>query len=141
MAQGVVGHHALEQAVIGHLLKDAAAAKANAQAAEADYARLSTLEDYKTIRAPFAGTITARNTDIGQLIKADTDSDPELFDIADTHQLRLYVPVPQNYASVIRPGCWLARGRFWRTGLQHLVERLGRATAKTGMLFIPVRHC
>ena len=38
------------------------------------------------------------------MIKADTDSDTELFDIADTHQLRLYVPVPQNYASVIRPG-------------------------------------
>ena len=30
--------------------------------------------------------ITARNTDIGQLIKADSDSDPELFDIADTHR-------------------------------------------------------
>jgi len=65
---------------------------------------LSALESYKTIRAPFAGTITARNTDIGQLIKADTDSDPELFNIADTHQLRLYVPVPQNYAAVIHPG-------------------------------------
>jgi len=38
------------------------------------------------------------------LIKADTDSDTQLFDIADTHQLRLYVPVPQNYASVIRQG-------------------------------------
>ena len=38
------------------------------------------------------------------MIKADTDTDTELFDIADTHQLRLYVPVPQNYASVIRPG-------------------------------------
>ena len=49
-------------------------------------------------------SITARNTDIGQLIKADTDSDPELFSIADTHQLRLYVPVPQNYAAVIHKG-------------------------------------
>ncbi len=38
------------------------------------------------------------------MIKADTDSDPELFNIADTHQLRLYVPVPQNYAAVIHPG-------------------------------------
>lgn len=81
----------------------AAAAKANAEAAAADYARLTALESYKTLRAPFAGTITARNTDIGQLIKADSDSDPELFNLADTHQLRLYVPVPQNYAGVIRP--------------------------------------
>jgi multidrug efflux pump subunit AcrA (membrane-fusion protein) len=35
---------------------------------EADYARLKDLEAYKTIRAPLTGPITARNTDIGQLI-------------------------------------------------------------------------
>ncbi|MQT28792.1 efflux RND transporter periplasmic adaptor subunit, partial [Pseudomonas helleri] len=102
--QNLLASHSVSRQEADEKRSDAAAAKANAQAAEADYARLSTLEDYKTIRAPFAGTITARNTDIGQLIKADTDSDAELFDIADTHQLRLYVPVPQNYASVIRPG-------------------------------------
>jgi RND family efflux transporter MFP subunit len=62
------------------------------------------LAAYKTIRAPFSGTITARNTDIGQLIKADTDASVPLFSIADTRRLRLYVPVPQNYASSIQPG-------------------------------------
>ncbi|MBK5550350.1 MULTISPECIES: efflux RND transporter periplasmic adaptor subunit [unclassified Pseudomonas] len=102
--QNLLATHSVSRQEADEKLSNAAAAKANAQAAAADYARLSALEDYKTIRAPFAGTITARNTDIGQLIKADSDSDPELFDIADTHQLRLYVPVPQNYASVIRPG-------------------------------------
>jgi RND family efflux transporter MFP subunit len=102
--QNLLATHSVSRQEADEKASNAAAAKANAQAAAADYARLSALEDYKTIRAPFAGTITARNTDIGQLIKADSDSDPELFDIADTHQLRLYVPVPQNYASVIRPG-------------------------------------
>ncbi|ALI02864.1 multidrug transporter subunit MdtA [Pseudomonas sp. FW306-02-F02-AA] len=102
--QNLLATHSVSRQEADEKRSNAAAAKANAQAAAADYARLSALEDYKTIRAPFAGTITARNTDIGQLIKADSDSDPELFDIADTHQLRLYVPVPQNYASVIRPG-------------------------------------
>ena len=102
--QNLLASHSVSRQEADEKLSNAAAAKANAQAAEADYARLSTLEAYKTIRAPFAGTITARNTDIGQLIKADTDSDPELFSIADTHQLRLYVPVPQNYAAVIHPG-------------------------------------
>lgn len=102
--QNLLATHSVSRQEADEKRSNAAAAKANAQAAAADYARLSALEDYKTIRAPFAGTITARNTDIGQLIKADNDSDPELFDIADTHQLRLYVPVPQNYASVIRPG-------------------------------------
>ncbi|MGF6114019.1 efflux RND transporter periplasmic adaptor subunit [Pseudomonas sp. ADAK2] len=102
--QNLLASHSVSRQEADEKRSNAAAAKANADAAAADYARLSALEDYKTIRAPFAGTITARNTDIGQLIKADNDSDPQLFDIADTHQLRLYVPVPQNYASVIRPG-------------------------------------
>ncbi|QQZ44303.1 efflux RND transporter periplasmic adaptor subunit [Pseudomonas sp. SK3(2021)] len=102
--QNLVASHSVSRQEADEKTSNAAAAKANAEAAAADYARLSALEAYKTIRAPFAGTITARHTDIGQLIKADNDSDPQLFDLADTHKLRLYVPVPQNYASVIRPG-------------------------------------
>ncbi|AZE35521.1 putative Co/Zn/Cd efflux system membrane fusion protein [Pseudomonas chlororaphis subsp. aureofaciens] len=102
--QNLLASHSVSRQEADEKTSNAAAAKANAEAAAADYARLSALEDYKTIRAPFAGTITARHTDIGQLIKADNDSDPQLFDLADTHKLRLYVPVPQNYASVIRPG-------------------------------------
>lgn len=102
--QNLLASHSVSRQEADEKTSNAAAAKANADAAAADYARLSALEDYKTIRAPFAGTLTARHTDIGQLIKADNDSDPELFDLADTHKLRLYVPIPQNYASVIRPG-------------------------------------
>lgn len=102
--QHLLASHSVSRQEADEKTSNAAAAKANAEAAAADYARLTALESYKTLRAPFAGTITARNTDIGQLIKADSDSDPELFDLADTHQLRLYVPVPQNYAGVIRPG-------------------------------------
>lgn len=102
--QHLLASHSVSRQEADEKTSNAAAAKANAEAAAADYARLTALEDYKTIRAPFAGTITARHTDIGQLIKADNDSDPELFDLADTHKLRLYVPIPQNYASVIRPG-------------------------------------
>ncbi|MCD9568759.1 efflux RND transporter periplasmic adaptor subunit [Pseudomonas protegens] len=102
--QHLLASHSVSRQEADEKSSNAAAAKANADAAAADYARLTALEDYKTIRAPFAGTLTARHTDIGQLIKADDDSDPELFDLADTHKLRLYVPIPQNYASVIRPG-------------------------------------
>ncbi|KTC36199.1 RND transporter MFP subunit [Pseudomonas sp. ABAC21] len=100
----LLASHSVSRQEADEKTSDAAAAKANAQAAAADYARLCALESYKTLRAPFAGTITARNTDIGQLIKADTDSNLALFNLADTHQLRLYVPVPQNYAAVIHPG-------------------------------------
>ncbi|KRP61427.1 efflux RND transporter periplasmic adaptor subunit [Pseudomonas trivialis] len=102
--QHLLASHSVSRQEADEKTSDAAAAKASAEAAAADYARLCALEHYKTLRAPFAGIITARNTDIGQLIKADTDSNLALFNLADTHQLRLYVPVPQNYAAVIHPG-------------------------------------
>lgn len=102
--QHLLATHSVSQQEVDEKASGAAAAKADMQAAAADYQRLSDLEAYKTIRAPFAGTITARNTDIGQLIKADDGGTAPLFNMADTHRLRLYVPVPQNYASVITPG-------------------------------------
>jgi RND family efflux transporter MFP subunit len=102
--QHLLATHSVSQQEVDEKASGAAAAKADMQAAAADYQRLSDLEAYKTIRAPFAGTITARNTDIGQLIKADDGGVAPLFNMADTRRLRLYVPVPQNYASVITPG-------------------------------------
>lgn len=102
--QHLLATHSVSQQDVDVKVSGAAAARADMQAAAADYQRLSDLEAYKTIRAPFAGTITARNTDIGQLIKADNGGMTPLFNMADTQRLRLYVPVPQNYASVITPG-------------------------------------
>ncbi|NWE26706.1 efflux RND transporter periplasmic adaptor subunit [Pseudomonas gingeri] len=127
--KNLVSTHSVSQQEADEKSSNAAAAQANAEAAQADYARLSALEDYKTIRAPFAGTITARNTDIGQLIKADSDSDPELFDIADTHQLRLYVPIPQNYASVIHPGLQVQLSVPEHPGKTFTARLVGNSTA------------
>ncbi|WP_047286137.1 efflux RND transporter periplasmic adaptor subunit [Pseudomonas protegens] len=127
--QNLLASHSVSRQEADEKTSNAAAAKANAEAAAADYARLSTLEDYKTIRAPFAGTITARHTDIGQLIKADNDSDPELFDLADTHKLRLYVPIPQNYASVIRPGLQAQLTVPEHPGQHFSAQLLGDSTA------------
>ncbi|MDE1166183.1 MAG: efflux RND transporter periplasmic adaptor subunit [Pseudomonas sp.] len=102
--QHLLATHSVSQQEVDEKRANADAAKANVAAAQADYARLNDLSNYKTLRAPFAGTVTARNTDVGVLIKADNDAGPDLFDIADTHRLRLYVPVPQNYASAVQPG-------------------------------------
>jgi len=82
---------------------NAAAANASVAAAEADYARLQELGAYRQLRAPFAGTVTARQVDIGQLVHAD-DSGQALFELADNHKLRLMVPVPQSYAAAIHGG-------------------------------------
>jgi RND family efflux transporter MFP subunit len=81
----------------------AEAGEAALQAAQANLQRLRELQSFKKIVAPFDGVITARNTDVGQLIVAGSNSGPELFRIADTRSLRLYVRVPQSYAAQLQP--------------------------------------
>src|SRR5271167_3160362 len=83
---------------------DAAAKKATSQSAAANVARLRELESFKRVVAPFSGVITARNTDIGALINAGQSAGTELFRIADTHKLRVYVQVPETYAAAAVPG-------------------------------------
>lgn len=82
---------------------EAEAAQANVLGAQADVDRIAALEAFKHITAPFAGTVTARNTDIGDLISANSESSPALFTVSDTTRMRLYVEVPQGYADAIRP--------------------------------------
>jgi RND family efflux transporter MFP subunit len=83
---------------------DAAAKKAAADSAAANVARLRDLESFKRVAAPFTGVITARNTDIGALINAGQSAGSELFRIADTRKLRIFVRVPETFAAVTKPG-------------------------------------
>jgi RND family efflux transporter MFP subunit len=83
---------------------DAAAKKAAAESAAANVARLRDLESFKRVVAPFTGVITARNTDIGALINAGQSTGTELFRIADTRRLRIYVRVPEAFAAATTPG-------------------------------------
>jgi RND family efflux transporter MFP subunit len=83
---------------------DAAAKKAAADSSAANVARLRDLESFKRVTAPFTGVITARNTDIGALINAGQSAGSELFRIADTRKLRIYVRVPETFAAVTKPG-------------------------------------
>jgi RND family efflux transporter MFP subunit len=83
---------------------DAAAKTAAADSAAANVARLRDLESFKRVVAPFTGVITARNTDVGALINAGQSSGTELFRIADTHKLRIYVRVPELFAASTTPG-------------------------------------
>lgn len=85
-----------------------AAANANAAlvaSARAELDRLRQLEDFKRITAPFDGVVTVRNTDVGALINAGSTAAPgqELFRIAETGKLRVYVRVPENYVNAIKP--------------------------------------
>ena len=83
---------------------DAAAKRATAASAAANVSRLRELESFKRVVAPFDGVVTARNTDIGALINAGQSVGSELFRVADTRKLRIYVQVPEPYAGAARPG-------------------------------------
>ncbi len=76
--------------------------KANLEASHANLHRLQDLKSFARVTAPFAGTITARDTDIGQLITAG--SGRWLFRLAQTNPLRVYVHVPQTLSRAIEVG-------------------------------------
>jgi multidrug efflux system membrane fusion protein len=80
-------------------------AMANLAAADANVKRLQELEGFKHVYAPFDGVITKRTVDPGALINAGAGAaGRELFDIARTDPLRVYIAVPQAYAPAIHDG-------------------------------------
>ncbi|MGH9776048.1 MAG: efflux RND transporter periplasmic adaptor subunit [Candidatus Acidiferrales bacterium] len=81
------------------------AKQAMTNSAESNVKRLEELQSFEKIYAPFDGVITARNTDIGQLIDSGSGTTAkELFHLAATRKLRVYVYVPQVYSQAARPG-------------------------------------
>jgi RND family efflux transporter MFP subunit len=82
---------------------------ANKAVVDADMANVrhyEALVSFEKVYAPFDGVITARNTDIGDLINAGSNSAPktDLFHIAQTGTVRVYVNVPEEYSRGIKPG-------------------------------------
>jgi RND family efflux transporter MFP subunit len=92
-------------------IESARAAKSESQSqlavAQADLERLSALEAYAHITAPFAGVITKRYADTGALIQAGTASETQsmpVVQLAEWSQLRLVVPVPESAVAQLQPG-------------------------------------
>jgi RND family efflux transporter MFP subunit len=83
------------------LEKAVAVAKSNIAVAEANLGRLTEMQSYLKVRAPFAGVITLRNVDTGALVN---EGSTLLFRIAQTDRLRTYVSVPQSDSTSIRVG-------------------------------------
>jgi RND family efflux transporter MFP subunit len=72
---------------------------------QAEVARLEELQAYESVCAPFGGEITARNTDVGALINAGAGAPTaELFHIAATQTLRVFVAVPETDAPAMQVG-------------------------------------
>jgi RND family efflux transporter MFP subunit len=95
----VVSKQERDQAV-----SDLNAKRATADSARANVARLQKLQEFEHVYAPFDGVITARNTDLGDLIQGDNTTPKELFHLAAVGKLRVYISVPEVYATAIRSG-------------------------------------
>lgn len=93
-----VSRQDLDNAVGGY-----AARRAEVESARANVKRLEQMQGFSKIYAPFDGVVTVRNTDIGALIDSGNGA-KELFHIAATDRLRVFVSVPQIYSQAARTG-------------------------------------
>jgi len=80
------------------------ARKADYAAADANVQRLQETKMFQRVLAPFAGTITARNVEVGQLINAGSSDRGWMYRLAKLATLRLYINVPQNAMRLIQTG-------------------------------------
>jgi membrane fusion protein, multidrug efflux system len=107
--QALAGTPAVSQQEVDVQTAGAAARKAEVEAAAQDVARFAALEGFKNVVAPFEGVVTARLTDVGNYVNAAggdfsvRGNSTELFTVADVHALRVFVSVPQDYASLLGP--------------------------------------
>lgn len=87
----------------------AALAEAESQlaVAQADLQRMTAMEDYTHVTAPFAGVVTKRYADTGTMIQAGTSSDTQsmpVVQLAEYTKLRLVVPVPESAVPELQLG-------------------------------------
>jgi RND family efflux transporter MFP subunit len=82
------------------------AKRAMVESARSNVRRLEDTQSFQRITAPFAGVITARNVDVGALVGVGTGSGTgrELFHLAATQTLRVYVKIPQSHSRSAVPG-------------------------------------
>jgi RND family efflux transporter MFP subunit len=97
--QGSVDEQTLQaqQAAVG-------VAQQNLAAQQAQLKVLQQQQDYQSVVAPFDGTITQRNIDVGSLVQADATTGTFMFTIMQSNVIRTYVHVPQDAAFGLEPG-------------------------------------
>jgi RND family efflux transporter MFP subunit len=118
-AEGAVAKQAVDQSVSTHSTAQAAvaAADANVKSNKANVQRLQELTSFERVLAPFDGTVIQRNVDVGALITAgsptnNTGAAPTsvtgaaygLFEVAQIDTIRVFVSLPQAYASNVKVG-------------------------------------
>src|SRR3954465_4856795 len=91
---------------VDNAVQTAAARVTAFKSAQANVKRLEEMVSFEKIYAPFDGVVTARNTDVGQLIASGSavGQNRELFHVASVNRLRVFVNVPQTYSHATMPG-------------------------------------
>ena len=104
--QGLLNSHAVAQQDVDTATQTFHANQAIVEADQANVRQLETLQSFEKIYAPFDGIITARNTDIGNLIDSGSSGGvkTDLFHIAQPGKLRVYIDVPEPYAPSVKIG-------------------------------------
>src|SRR5271168_874266 len=115
---------------VDNAVGDYEAKAATVKSSEANVRRLEELESFKHVYAPFSGVITRRNIDTGTLINAGNGgAQQELFTLAQTDPIRVYVSVPEMYSPSVRSGlgAFLELAQFPGQNFQGKVVRTAEA--------------
>ena len=104
--QGLLKDNAVSQQDVDNAVGAYNANKATVQANEANVKQVQALQSFEKVYAPFDGVITARNTDIGDLINSGSSGGvkTDLFHIVQPGTLRVYVNVPEEYSQGVKTG-------------------------------------
>jgi RND family efflux transporter MFP subunit len=108
--QMLAGSQSVSQQAVDVNVADAKSREAEVSAAEFNVERYVAQEAFKRVLAPFDGVVTARYTDIGNFVNSaggnagQQGRTQELFSVSDIHELRVFVSVPQDYSSYVKPG-------------------------------------
>ncbi|HXM69417.1 MAG TPA: efflux RND transporter periplasmic adaptor subunit [Candidatus Acidoferrum sp.] len=145
--QGLLKSNAVSQQDVDNAVGTYNANKAIVDADKAAVQQYSALVSFEKIYAPFDGVITARNTDIGDLINSGSSSNvkTDLFHIAKPEILRVYVNVPEEYSRGIKVGMTadLALAEFPDRKFQGKVVRTADAinvTTRTLLIEVDVQN-
>ncbi len=104
--QGLIKKNAVSQQDVDNAVGTYNANKAIVEADQAAVDEYAALVSFEKVYAPFDGVITARNTDIGDLINSGSSSNvrTDLFHISQPGKLRVYVNVPEEYSQGVKVG-------------------------------------
>jgi RND family efflux transporter MFP subunit len=102
----LIKQDAVSQQDTDNATSDLASKSTAVKSAQANVDRLKQLVSFEKVYAPFDGIVTARNTDIGQLIDSGAAGGQarSLFQVAAINRLRVFVSVPQIYSQAATPG-------------------------------------